>query len=492
MISPEVRTEIRRLFYAEHWKVGTIAAQFEVHRDTVVLAINGQHFSWRGAVRPSGLDPYIEFMSTTLKQYPTLTGTRVWEMLRQRGYKGSVAQVRRRIASLNLRPTKRQTAYLRMTTVLGEQGEVDWGHFGRLRVGDIERPLYAFVVVLSRSGAFHVTFSHEQTMGAVLRGHVAAMEHFGGVPRRLLYDNMKTAVIERAGDAVRFNPRLLELAGHYHFAPIACRPRCPTEKPRVERRIRDLRTSFFAGRSFSDLPDIHRQFDQWRTAVAYARRCPSDISVSVADALLEERQLLLPLPLNPIHCEDTRTTVARKQPYVIWDTNRYSIPHTLVGIPLTITANHTRIRVLHGDEVVAEHPRSWGRRQVIELPVHIDELRKEKRRGRTLSGRSRLLDVIPEAEKLYVALAARGEPFGHNTATLLLLLDRYGVDILAEAIMAALERGTPGAASVQHLIAQRQKQLGTPPVLPVRLPDRPGVVELKTKNHKLEDYDDLG
>jgi transposase len=151
MISDELRAEIRRLYYAEHWKIGTISEQRGLHHETVRNAIATERFSWRGVVRPSALDPYLELVAETFRQYPRLTAKRLHEMLATRGYLGSVGQLRRRVRQLDLRPRKADEAFFRLTTAPGEQGQVDWGHFGRLRIGGSERPLYFFVVVLSPS-----------------------------------------------------------------------------------------------------------------------------------------------------------------------------------------------------------------------------------------------------------------------------------------------------------------------------------------------------
>lgn len=490
MISQELRTEIRRLFYAEHWKVGTIVAQLGVHRDTVLKALNADGFSNRGVVRSSALDIHVPFMETTLRAYPTLTATRLWEMLRARGYRGSARQVRRRIRVLGLRP-RRTEAYLHLRAVPGEQGQVDWAHLGRLHVDGISRPLYAFVVALSWSRAFHVDFSFDQTMGAVMRGHVRAFEHFRGVVRRLLYDNMKTVVLERVGEAIRFHPRLLELAGHYHFAPDVCAPARANEKGGVERRIRDLRSSFLAGRHFTDRDQLRRDFERWRQSIAYQRPCPADRSLTVAQALDNERAVLLPLPAHPLSTHDVRATIARKQPYITWDTNRYSIPHELVGVPLTVVADDERIRVLHGEELVAQHRRCWARHRVLEDAAHLEGLVAAKRRGRAAYSRSRLLEAVPQVAALYVMLAQRGELIRPQTHALLELLARHGAKALGEAIDVALERGTPRAASVEYVLQHRRRTLGEPPVLPLRLPTRPGVHDLTTHTHRLEDYDDL-
>ena len=220
MISEAQRAEIRRLYYAEHWRIGTIASELSLHPDTVCAALETVRFNQRSFVRPSILDPYTDFIRATLEQYPRLRATRIHEMIVGRGYAGSVIQTRRLVRRLRPRPTAE--AYLRLRTLPGEQAQVDWGHFGHLQVGRARRPLSAFVMVLGWSRAIHVLFTLDQTMESFLRGHVMAFEYFGGASRTLLYDNLKTAVLARQGEAIQFHPRLLELAGHYHFMPRPC------------------------------------------------------------------------------------------------------------------------------------------------------------------------------------------------------------------------------------------------------------------------------
>ncbi len=319
MIPEDKRVEIRRLFYGEHWKVGTIANQLGFHEDTVSRAIQLDRHASRGVAKPSALDPFIDFIRETLERYPRLTGSRVHEMLRIRGYQGSPAQVRRRIRKDGLRPKPRSEAFHRLRMMPGEQAQADWAHVGTIRVGLYERPVFAFVVVLSWSRAVHAYFSLDQKMPAVVRGHVEAFEAFNGVARQILYDNMKTAVLERMGDSIRFHPRLLDLAGHYLFAPFPCNPGRGNEKGRVERKIRHLRTSFLAGRHFSDIDDLQRQFIDWRDQVAYLRPCPAEPTITVGQALERERESLVPLPPHPIDTEEVRPVLAKKQPYVTFD-----------------------------------------------------------------------------------------------------------------------------------------------------------------------------
>lgn len=140
-------------------------------------------------------------------------------------------------------------------------------------------------MTLSYSRALALEFFFDQTLENFLRGHVRAFTQFGGAARELLYDNLKSAVLERLGDAVRFHPRLLELAGHYHFAPRPCAPARGNEKGRVERAIRYIRDSFFAARPFTTLEELNRQAGLWRDETAHGRRWPGDDRKTVAEAL---------------------------------------------------------------------------------------------------------------------------------------------------------------------------------------------------------------
>ena len=187
MITPEQRAEIRRLYYAEHWKVGTIAAQLGVHHETVLAAINRASVLTRGGrCRATTLDPYLPFLRDTLAQYPRLRATRLHEMVRQRGYPGSAVQVRRAVR--RLRPAPPSEAYLRLATLPGEVAQVDWGSFGTIRIGRGVRPLSAFVMVLGYSRAIHAVFTLDQTLESFLRGHVEAFAALGGCARTLVYD----------------------------------------------------------------------------------------------------------------------------------------------------------------------------------------------------------------------------------------------------------------------------------------------------------------
>jgi transposase len=443
----------------------------------------------RGTCRATMLDPYLPFLRDTLAQYPRLRATRLFEMVKGRGYSGSVVQLRRWVRLI--RPATTATVYRRLTTLAGEEAQIDWGAFGSIRIGRGVRPLSGFVMVLSYSRAIFALFTVDQTLESFLQGHVEAFVAFQGVARTLVYDNLRSAVLERAGTAIRFHPRLLEFAGHYHFAPRPCTPGRANQKGKVERQIQYLRHAFFAARTFVDVADLNAQFCRWRDDVAHRRVHPEQRDRTVADVLAEEQPRLLSLPAHPLATEVMRIVSARKTPYVRFDRNSYSIPHSYRQRPLTLRATPTTVRVLVGTEEIARHARSYDTGAVIEDEAHVRDLIAATRQTNPSSARDRLRLAVPVVAILLERLATRGESLRVQVARLLSLLDDYGPQELTAAIEQALERDALGAGAIAHILETRRRQRGLKPPLPMALPDHPGVRELDVTPHRLETYDAL-
>jgi hypothetical protein len=306
-----------------------------------------------------------------------------------------------------------------------------------------------------------------------------------------VYDNLRSAVLERQGSAIRFHPRLLELAGHYHFAPRPCTPGRGNEKGKIERQIQYLRDAFFAARIFADVDDLNAQFRRWRDEIAHQRPHPEYRDQTVAHVFAQEQPRLLPLPAHPFDTEVLRAVVSGKTPYVRFDRNSYSIPHTHVRQPLTLLASATTVRLVAGADEIARHPRSYDTGQTIEDRTHLEGLLAATRQANPSSGRDRLRVAVPLIATLLERLAARGDSLREHTGRLLALLDDYGPQELTAAVADALARDALGASAITHILETRRRQRGQKPPIPLALPDRPGVRDLDVTPHPLESYDDL-
>jgi transposase len=488
MISPETRAEIRRYFYAEHWKIGTIAKELSIHPDAVRHAIESARFHRGQALRSSITDPYLEFVRQTLDQHPRLRATRIYQMIRDRGYTGSVVQLRRIVAGL--RPPVRE-AFLRLHTFPAEQAQADWAHFGQVAVGRARRTLSCFVITLSYSRALYLEFFFDQTMENFLRGHVHAFQAWCGQPRVILYDNLRSAVLERRGNQIHFNPRLLELCAHYHFVARPCQVRAGNQKGRVERAIRYVRDSFWAGRPFTTLAECNRQALAWRDQVAHQRHWPGDDTRTVEQVFAEEQPRLLPPPIHPFGTDLIVPIRSAKTIYVRFDLNDYSIPPEAVGRQLTLVASDTLIRILEGTAEIARHHRSYDRHQLVLDPAHQQALLNAKRKAFGSTPAGRLAQAVPESETLLDLAFAHGESAGSQTAQLLKLLELYGPVALRRAIREALERNTPRASSVAFLLRRQHRSAPSPALLAVDLSRHPEAQSIEVRPHDLETYDEL-
>ena len=484
MISDEIRARIRRYFYAEHWKIGTIASELSVHPDAVRKAIETERFKSTLVMRESIVDPYMEFVRLTLEQHPRLRATRIHAMVRDRGYSGSVVQLRRAVA--RLRPQRRE-AFLQLHTFPGEQAQVDWAHFGQVTVGRAKRALSCFVATLSYSRALYLEFFFDQTTENFLRGHVNAFAAWAGQPRVILYDNLKSAVLERRGNHILFNPRLIELSAHYHFAPQPCQVRRGNQKGRVERAIRYVRDSFFAGRHFTTLAECNRQAVEWRDQVAHQRPWPGGDNRTVADAFAEEQPRLLAPALHPFATDRIETVRSGKTIYVRFDLNDYSIPPEAVARQLTLVASDIGVRILDGAIEIARHRRSYDRHQFVLDPVHQEAVLKLKRKAIHSMPPGHLEQALPESREFLDQAFAHGESAGAQTSQLMKLLEQYGIAAVRRAIVEALERNTPRASSVAFLL--RRQPSSTPVALD--LSRHPQAQSLDVRTHDLEIYDDL-
>jgi transposase len=488
MIDLETHARIRRLFYAEHWKIGTIARELALHPDTVRRAIGADQFSNSKTLRKSVVDPYADFIRQVLEKHPRLCATRIYQMIRDRGYIGSIVQLRRFVACI--RPTHKD-AFLRLLTFPGEQGQVDWASFGTVSVGRAQRRLSCFVITLSYSRALYLEFFFDQKMESFLRGHVNAFADWQGVPRTLLYDNLKSAVLERRGDNIHFHPRLTELSAHYHFAARPCQVGAGNQKGRVERVIRYIRESFFAARPFTTLEDFNRQALLWRDREAHSRLWPGGDHRTVMEAFEEEKPRLLPLP---VHAFDTALLVpvrSGKTIYVRFDLNDYSIPPEAVGRPLTLAASKSMVRIFDGNREIARHRRSYDRKQPILDPAHQEALLAERKKAAGSTPGGRLADTVPESEAFMDAAFQRGESVASQTTQLLHLLDEYGAAELRAAMMESMQRNTPRASSVRFILNRRRRLIRRRAPILVDLSRRPDLADIDIKPHSPETYDEL-
>jgi transposase len=488
MIDEAGRAEMRRLVLAEGWRIGTVARRFSVHHSVVRRAIRDAPKDAVRAIGPSALEPFKPYILARLEKYPELTSARLLAELREQGYDRGVAIVRRYVT--HVRGPREKKAYLSIEPISGEQAQVDWGSFGWMRIGSTQRPVSCFAMVLSWSRALFLDFSLDQRTETFCAMHRRAFEFFGGVPRKILYDNLKTVVLHHVGTTIQFNPTFLSFAGQYLFEPTAAPPRYPQAKGRVEGAIRYIRHGFFYGRSFDSLGDLRAKAATFRDETANTR-LHAATRERPADRLLVERTRLRPLPERPPHVELVLPAIVSKEAHVRLDTNTYSVPANLVGQSVLIRADEQMVRVVAQGVEVARHTRSWDRRRAVEDPAHREKLLARRPGAQAPRRRDAIANLAPEARAYLQEIARRRIQLDNEVAKLSRMLLQYGPTDLLEGIRGALAHRTFGAHYVRACIDQARfaRGLGEPPE-PV-VTGHPTADRLEVEPHNLETYDDL-
>ena len=482
----EVEAEIVRLHYAEHWPVGTIATQLELHPDVVKRVLGLGVPRTPSQMKARMVDPYREVIDDTLRRYPKLLATRLHDMLRERGFRGSVRTLREHVALV--RPRRRREIYLTTETLAGEQAQVDWAFVGKLPFAGGERQLWLFVMVLAHSRAIWGEFVLDLSVHSLCRSLVRASTAFGGVPRQWLFDNPKTVVLERVGTAVRFHPTLLALCAAMRVEPRLCAVARPEHKGKVERAIRYLRDRFLAGRSIASVDEGNRALARFIADIGHARPHPRLAPRTVDQVLADERPRLLSLP-------DPMPVTARVEPAAIdsqafarFDCNRYSVPTTLADRTLTLVTDDRVVRVLDGKAAVAVHARAWGKRQDIELPAHREALVAERKAARDLKGRDRLRAIAPGFDRLLERWALGGRSLAIRVTRTIKLLDLYGDDVFAAAIADVVARGLADLGAIAMACEKHRKDRRRPVPVELVLPNH--LDDADVIPHALETYDE--
>jgi transposase len=292
----------------------------------------------------------------------------VLNQIRELGYLGGITVLFDFMKKERAVPFRNKEAFLRLDFAPGETAQVDWGEFGD--AFENGEKIHCFAIVLCYSRYIYIEFTKSEKFEDFIRGHEHAFRFFGGVPKECWYDNLTSAVTDRMGSLVRFNARFMAYMGHHGIRPHACNPARGNEKGRVEDLIKYIRQNFWAGRSFKDFDDLNRQAILWRNQIANQREHRS--TKRVVRLLFESTEKPALLKLNP-SSYDTDEIISRVVPpdyHLIYETNRYSVPWTLVSLTVTVRINHQTLKIYYHDKLVAFHNRHYFKNKTITNAIH--------------------------------------------------------------------------------------------------------------------------
>ena len=473
MIDYETFCKIRDCRERQRLTVAQTARALHLHPRTVAKWSARSHFERRRPVsRGSLLDPFKPRITRLLDTYP-YSAVQIFQRLREEGYGGGLTILRDYVR--RIRPPRRPV-YLKLNFAAGECAQVDWGSFGSVAVGNTRRRLSFFVMVLAYSRRMFVEFTVSQTMEHFLACHEHAFAELG-VPSKLMVDNLKSAVLQRlAGVAPVFNPRYLDFARHHGFEIVACNVRRGNEKGRVESGVGYVKKNFLRGLELSDFSAIQAAAQVWLDTVANVR-IHGETQRRPIDLFAEERpHLRRPNP----HLYDlarTSTTIASSQFRITLDTNHYSVPSSYAHRRLTVKAYPDRVCIYFDNQLIARHPRRYGRHEDIEDPDHAKGLIAQRHRAREQRLMMHFLALSPDAAAYYEGLEQRRFNARQHVRKILALADIYPADAVARAISDGLAFEAFSAEYITNILEVRARTL-----------PEPGPLQL-TRGHDLLDID---
>ena len=483
--------EIRRLYFIEGLSKRKIAGIVRMDKKTVRRALNMNEYTPKRVSckrRPSKLDSYKKDIAELVEKYPSISGMRLYEEIRKRGYTGKITILRDYLLSVR---DKKKEAYIRVETSPGEQAQVDWADCGSIRIGEYLRKLSCFVMVLCYSRLMYIEFTLSQRLECFMRCHINAFKFFCGVPKNILYDNLKSVVLARFGREIRLNPGFEAFSGYYLFKPVICNPYSGHEKGRVENGVKYVRGNFLNGRIFKSYFDLKLQAAGWQQDTANVRLHGTTRKRPV-DLYAFEKDKLTPLAANDY---DTSVVIALKSTKdcrVKFDANTYSVPYQYAVRGLTLKADGDTVRIYNDTTLIAEHRRSYEKYLSIEDPGHYEGLLAMKKNARRYKVRDMFLILGRDCEAYLAGMVTSELNISHHIEKILEMADIYGKTEVLGAINHALRHGAFGSSYIKNIILQKRAKRHEKGVInPISIKGSDEFAGMSVEERDLNLYDNL-
>jgi transposase len=405
-----------------------------------------------GPARACAIDAFDGRLREMLQRHPQLTARRCWEELRALGFGGTYKQVWSRVRALRPRPT--QAPVVRFETGPAAQAQSDYCVQDFDFVEEGRRRVYLFSYLLSYSRRGYLRWVPSMDFETTVREHIRAFAHLGGVAESCLYDNQKVVVLRWKNGEPLYNPRFLAFATHYGFRPVACKPRTPRTKGKVERYFRYVRESLLAGREFRSLAHLNEVTAEWLRSVADVRAL-RDFQETPQERHERERPELLPLPACDFQADAVVYRTVDAEGFVAWRGNRYGVAYCHIGRLLAVRLSETELIVYGpGLQEIARHAlrdRSCTGQQSV-LPGQHPQVDGKRQQAQL---QERFAALGPAALRFYEGLL-KHQRYGRSQAhRVLMLLAIYAAPDVVAALERAVRYGAFAAEAVERILARR-------------------------------------
>ncbi|MCD2452038.1 MAG: IS21 family transposase [Methylicorpusculum sp.] len=456
----DVIAEIRRRHFIEKESITSLAEAYKLSRPTIrkhlktvevpVYHRNDQPHPKLGSYRER-LDTWLE-QEAPLPRKQRRSAQRLYECLQVEGYRGGYTAVQRYVKRWKKKrassPTIKQ-AFVPLAFPAGETCQFDWSQ-ETVELGGVVQTIKVAHFRLAYSRQMFIVAYPRETQEMVLDAHNQAFAFFGGVPKRMVYDNLKTVVDAIfVGKERRFNRRFLALANHYLFEPVACTPESGWEKGQVENQVGNIREWLFTPRAkFEDFAALNAWLAT-RCRELAGRLHPEQASRTIADCFAEEQPRLMPVKaVFDGYVEEMRRV--SQLCLIRIDRNRYSVPAEWANSVVSVRLTADCVRMVAEGQIIAEHSRQWGRDQLVCDPWHYLPV-LEKKPGALRHGAPFRAWDLPVSIKVVRDRILKQDKGDRAFVDLLLMardLGDGGLDVLEVACDLTLQTGVISAAIV--------------------------------------------
>ncbi len=444
-----------------------IARSIGCHRNTVFNVLERENFiEMQTRQKGSLFDPYKEQIKEWVDKDKDLTILRMYEILTEiHGIKSTYVNLCKYI-QVNF--PKQREAFGVQTTEPGEVAEIDFGYLGMLpdSFGKAVKT-FGLVVVLPFSRLGYYTITYDQKLETLVKELELAFSYFGGVPKKLKVDNMKTAILKNQHYDLEFNQDFLEFCYHYQTVIVPCTPYSPEQKGTVESGIKYLQNNFVKGRIFQDAADLKRQLKEWMINYANQRihGTTRKIPSVVFESLEKEKLQLLPDEEFAFFNRCCRTVSANC--HIHFENNYYSVPASIVGKEVTIRFNSCLLRIIYQGEQVALHGKASGIGNYVTLRHHLPDYKVYSQTEYQKRMEEKMADIGESAHEYFrLLLNTRDGYWSRTIRGILGLCETFGKEAVNLTLKRALYYKVTDITTIKNILDRKLYLLKEEPRLP--------------------------
>lgn len=428
-----------------------IARDLNCHRNTVRNVLS-REFPLEKQTRrkPSYFAVFKDRIEELLKK--GISRIRIWEMLRDEY--GIIKPYITLCKYVETNLEKEAASCIVQNTATGEEAEVDFGYLGLIRdLSGSLRKAYGLVMVLCFSRQAYYGVVYDQSVASLITACISAFSYFGGVPKRLKIDNLKSAILKNRRYDLEFNQNFLEFAYHYGFVIVPCTPYEPQQKGKVENGIGYLKNNFMKGRTFSDRMDLERRLKEWMDSYANLRIHGTTRKIPYQVFVTEEKDKLQKLPETPFSFYQSCQRLVKANCHINFGVNYYSVPSRYAGKTVEVRWQGNILKIIYQHEEIARHILGRGKGEYITNPAHYPDFKVYSQTGYQVKYEEKMRAIGPFAHSFFQQTVKQNSSYWVRTVRKVLgLVPVYGKEKLEKAIKRALFYKAYQASIIRNIL----------------------------------------